>query len=112
MLVLIVRLCCGEDLKIGLYFNNFSQKASLLELKALLDEEREQRKEEREKAALDLKASIQRVQAEAQEEIKRHSDAALRREKEQQEMIYKLQVEMNQLVMVSCLFYETMMMNH
>nr|GMD36504.1 golgin subfamily A member 8J isoform X3 [Ipomoea batatas] len=68
-----------------------SQKASLLELKALLDEEREQRKEEREKAALDLKASIQRVQAEAQEEIKRHSDAALRREKEQQEMIYKLQ---------------------
>ncbi|CAH9145809.1 unnamed protein product [Cuscuta epithymum] len=68
-----------------------SQKASISELKALLDEERDQRKEEREKAALDLKASIQRVQVEAQEEIKRYSDAALRREKEQQEMINKLQ---------------------
>ncbi|XP_009605448.1 uncharacterized protein [Nicotiana tomentosiformis] len=68
-----------------------SQKASILELKALLDEEREQRKEEREKAALDLKTSIQRVQAEAQEEIKRLSESAIRREKEQQEIINKLQ---------------------
>ncbi|VFQ94633.1 unnamed protein product [Cuscuta campestris] len=68
-----------------------SQKASILELKALLDEEREQRKEEREKAASDLKASIQRAQAEAREELNRYSDAALRREKEQQEMINKLQ---------------------
>lgn len=68
-----------------------SQKASILELKALLDEEREQRKEEREKAALDLKTSTQRVQAEAQEEIRRLSESAIRREKEQQEIINKLQ---------------------
>ncbi|KAM7472121.1 hypothetical protein LguiA_010304 [Lonicera macranthoides] len=68
-----------------------SQKASISEFKALVDEEREQRREEREKAASDLKSSIQRVQAEAQEELKRISDAALRREKEQQEIINKLQ---------------------
>ncbi|KAM7508735.1 hypothetical protein LguiA_019188 [Lonicera macranthoides] len=68
-----------------------SQKASISELRALVNEEREQRKEEREKAAVDLKASIQRVQAEAQEELKRVSDNALRREKEQQEIINKLQ---------------------
>ncbi|PHU29173.1 hypothetical protein BC332_01266 [Capsicum chinense] len=68
-----------------------SQKASISELKALLDEEREQRKEEREKAALDLKTSTQRVQAEAQEEIRRLSESAVKREKEQQEIINKLQ---------------------
>ncbi|MCD7454079.1 hypothetical protein HAX54_023440 [Datura stramonium] len=68
-----------------------SQKASISELKALLDEEREQRKEEREKAALDLKTSTQRVQAEAQEEIRRLSESAIKREKEQQEIINKLQ---------------------
>ncbi|KAL3829586.1 hypothetical protein ACJIZ3_018388 [Penstemon smallii] len=68
-----------------------SQKASISELKTLLDEERDQRKEEREKASMDMKMSIQRVQAEAAEEIKRVSDGALRREKEQQEMINKLQ---------------------
>ncbi|KAK6140594.1 hypothetical protein DH2020_025658 [Rehmannia glutinosa] len=68
-----------------------SQKASISELKALLDEERDQRREEREKASLDMKMAIQRVQADATEEIKRVSDGALRREKEQQEMINKLQ---------------------
>ncbi|GFP82282.1 hypothetical protein PHJA_000371400 [Phtheirospermum japonicum] len=68
-----------------------SQKASISELKAVLDEERDQRREEREKASLDMKVALQRVQAEATEEIKRVSDAALRREKEQQEMINKLQ---------------------
>ncbi|KAK3036116.1 hypothetical protein RJ639_031697, partial [Escallonia herrerae] len=68
-----------------------SQKTSVSELKALIDEERDQRREEREKAAGDLKASVQRVQAEAQEELKRVSDAASRREKEQQEVINKLQ---------------------
>ncbi|CAI9101581.1 OLC1v1038945C1 [Oldenlandia corymbosa var. corymbosa] len=68
-----------------------SQKASISELKALLAEEHEQRREEREKAAADLKASIQRIQAEAQDEVKRISDAADKREKEQQEMINKLQ---------------------
>ncbi|XP_071932533.1 uncharacterized protein [Coffea arabica] len=68
-----------------------SQKASISELKASLDEERDQRREEREKAVEDLKISIQRIQAEAQEEMKRLSDAAAKREKEQQEVINKLQ---------------------
>ncbi|KAI3756845.1 hypothetical protein L1987_56668 [Smallanthus sonchifolius] len=68
-----------------------SQNASIAELKALLDEEREQRKEDREKAVANLTASIQRVKAEAQEELKRLSDASLRRENEQQEIINKLQ---------------------
>lgn len=69
-----------------------SQKDSISELKALLDEERDQRREEREKASVDMKMALQRVQAEATEEIKRLSDGALRREKELQEMINKLQV--------------------
>ncbi|KAF3439964.1 hypothetical protein FNV43_RR18242 [Rhamnella rubrinervis] len=68
-----------------------SQKVSIAELKAQLDEEREQRREEREKAAADLKAAVQRAQSEAEEELKRMSDAALRREREQQELINKLQ---------------------
>ncbi|KAJ9556423.1 hypothetical protein OSB04_011037 [Centaurea solstitialis] len=68
-----------------------SQNASISELKMLLDEEREQRKEDREKAVENLTASIQRVKAEAQEELKRLSDASLRRENEQQEIINKLQ---------------------
>ncbi|XP_022897142.1 coiled-coil domain-containing protein 186 isoform X2 [Olea europaea var. sylvestris] len=68
-----------------------SQQTSISELKTLLDEERDQRREEREKSAVDMKASMQRVQAEAEEETKRISDAALRREKEQQEIINKLQ---------------------
>ncbi|KAE9459996.1 hypothetical protein C3L33_08062, partial [Rhododendron williamsianum] len=82
----------------------FSQKASIAELKAQVDEEREQRREEREKAAVDLKLSIQRVQTEAQEELKRLSDAALRREREQQEVINKLQ----ELEKEGCLLVETL----
>lgn len=65
---------------------------SIAELKAQLDEEREQKREEREKAAADLKAAVQRAQLEAEEELKRLSDAALRRKREQQEVINKLQV--------------------
>nr|KYP64278.1 hypothetical protein KK1_018870 [Cajanus cajan] len=68
-----------------------SQKVNITELKEQLDEERTQRKEEREKAAGDLKASVHRAQSEAQEELKRFSDAALRRETELQEAINKLQ---------------------
>ncbi|KAL0428996.1 UNVERIFIED_CONTAM: hypothetical protein Sradi_0525600 [Sesamum radiatum] len=68
-----------------------SQKASISELKGLLDEERDQRREEREKASVDMKMAVQRVQAEATEEITRVSECALRREKELQEMINKLQ---------------------
>ncbi|GAB4861877.1 hypothetical protein Ancab_037132 [Ancistrocladus abbreviatus] len=68
-----------------------NQKASITELKVQLEEEREQRREEREKASADMKAAIQKVQSEAQDELKRLSDAALRREREQQEVITKLQ---------------------
>uniref|UniRef100_M1AYR0 Forkhead-associated domain-containing protein n=1 Tax=Solanum tuberosum TaxID=4113 RepID=M1AYR0_SOLTU len=78
-----------------------SQKLSISELKTLLDEEREQRKKEREKAALDLKTSTQRVQAEAQDEIRRLSESAIKREKEQQEIINKLQEDTRQKLVVS-----------
>lgn len=71
---------------------DFSQKTSITELKAQLDEERDQRREEREKAASDLKAAIQKAQSEAKDEIRQISDAALRREREQEEVISKLQV--------------------
>lgn len=69
-----------------------SQKLNIAELKEQLYEEQSQRKEEREKAATDLKAAVQRAQSEAQEELKRLSDAALKRERELQEAINKLQV--------------------
>ena len=69
-----------------------SQKVNIVELKEQLDDEQTQRKEEREKAAADLKAVIHRAQSEAEEEIRRLSDAALRRERELQEAINKLQV--------------------
>ncbi|KAL3381204.1 hypothetical protein AABB24_001372 [Solanum stoloniferum] len=81
-----------------------SQKLSISELKTLLDEEREQRKKEREKAALDLKTSTQRAQAEAQEEIRRLSESAIKREKEQQEIINKLQEDEKE----RCLLMETL----
>ncbi|KAH9627441.1 hypothetical protein KSS87_006132 [Heliosperma pusillum] len=68
-----------------------SQKAAIAELKTQLDEERDLRKEEREKAAADLKSAVQKVASEAQEELKRASDVALRREREQQEVINKFQ---------------------
>ncbi|GFY92436.1 SMAD/FHA domain-containing protein [Actinidia rufa] len=78
-----------------------SQKASISELKAQLYEERDQRREERGNAAIELKTSIQRVQAEAQEELKRLSDTSLRREREQQELINKLQEETRQKLVLS-----------
>ncbi|PWA70812.1 hypothetical protein CTI12_AA284810 [Artemisia annua] len=81
-----------------------SQKATIIELKNLLDEEREQRKEDREKAVANLTASIQRVKTEAQEELKRLSDASLRRENEQQEIINKLQESEKE----RCLLVETL----
>ncbi|KAK6920247.1 Forkhead-associated (FHA) domain [Dillenia turbinata] len=81
-----------------------SQKASIAELKAQLDEERDQRREEREKAAADLKAAIHRAQLEAQDELNRVADAALRREKEQQEVINKLQESEKE----RCLLVETL----
>lgn len=81
-----------------------SQKASISELKAQLNEEREQRREEREKAGADLKESIQRVQAEAQVEMKRVSEAFSKREKDQQELINKLQ----ELEKERCFLVETL----
>ncbi|XP_062090537.1 uncharacterized protein LOC133796865 isoform X2 [Humulus lupulus] len=81
-----------------------SQKASIAELKEQLDEEREQRREERENAATDLKAAVQRALSEAQEELKRSSDTALRREREQQEVINKLQESERE----RCLLVETL----
>jgi FKBP-type peptidyl-prolyl cis-trans isomerase len=81
-----------------------------------LDEERNQRREERETAIAELKAAIHRCQIEAQEELKRFSDAAMRHEREQQEVINKMkesekeksmQVEtlMSKLVCYSNLFH-------
>ncbi|KAM7261003.1 hypothetical protein ACFE04_026478 [Oxalis oulophora] len=67
-----------------------SQKADIGELKTQIDEERDQRRTEREKAAADLKAAIQKAQCEAQEELKRVSDSGSRRERELQEEINKL----------------------
>ncbi|GMI69669.1 hypothetical protein like AT2G45460 [Hibiscus trionum] len=68
-----------------------SQKSSMAELKVQLEEERDQRQEERERAAVDLKAAVQRVQSEAQEEMQRLSDVALKREEELEESINKLE---------------------
>ncbi|KAI4356821.1 hypothetical protein L6164_000808 [Bauhinia variegata] len=81
-----------------------SQTANITELKEQLDEERSLRKEEQEKAASDLKAAVHRVQSEAQEEFKRLSDTALRREKELQESINKLQESERE----RCLLVETL----
>jgi hypothetical protein len=81
-----------------------SQKASIAEIKAQLFEERDQRREEREKAVVDLKAAVQRAQSEAQEELKRLSDATLRREREQQEVINKFQESERE----RCLLVETL----
>ncbi|XP_054784057.1 uncharacterized protein LOC129291003 isoform X2 [Prosopis cineraria] len=81
-----------------------SQNVNIAELKEQLHEEQSQRKEEREKAAADLKAVVHRVQSEAQEELKRFSDDALRRERELQELIKKLQESERE----RCLLVETL----
>ena len=73
-------------------FLGSSQKASISELKERLDEEQEQRQAEREKAAADLKAAVQRAILEGQDELKRACDAAIKREREQQDVINKFQV--------------------
>ena len=70
-----------------------SQKEKIVELEEQLDDEWTRRKEEEEKAAADLNAAVHRAQSEAQEELRRLSDAALRRERELQEAINKLQFE-------------------
>lgn len=78
--------------------------ANIAELKEQLDEERTQRKEEREKAAADLKAAVNKAQSEAQEELKKLSDTSLRRERELQEAINKLQVWKFKCLIIKKLF--------
>ncbi|KAK8968516.1 hypothetical protein KSP40_PGU004419 [Platanthera guangdongensis] len=78
-----------------------SQKASISELEAQLDEERNQRREEWEKAEMDLKSAIQRAHLEAQEEIKRQADVYLRQHREQQEFITKLQEDARESLVTS-----------
>ncbi|XP_062209719.1 uncharacterized protein LOC133911480 isoform X2 [Phragmites australis] len=68
-----------------------SQKAVISELEGQLSEERNLRREERDKAAQDLKSALHKVQAEAQEEIKRQEESYLRQQREQKEVITKLQ---------------------
>ncbi|KAK8321736.1 hypothetical protein V6Z12_A12G119500 [Gossypium hirsutum] len=69
----------------------FSASMQSSELKVQLEEERDQRREEREKAVVDLKAAVQRAQSESQKELQRLSDIALKREKELEEAINKLE---------------------
>ncbi|XP_062216931.1 uncharacterized protein LOC133917020 isoform X2 [Phragmites australis] len=68
-----------------------SQKAIICELEGQLNEERNLRREERDKAAQDLKSALHKMQAEAQEEINRQAESYLRQQKEQKEVISKLQ---------------------
>ncbi|KAF8780461.1 hypothetical protein HU200_001585 [Digitaria exilis] len=68
-----------------------SQKATICELEERLSEERNFRREERDKAAQDLKSALHKVQTEAQEEIKRQAESYLRQQREQKEVISKLQ---------------------
>ncbi|XVF79916.1 hypothetical protein PTKIN_Ptkin15bG0028900 [Pterospermum kingtungense] len=67
------------------------QKASIAELKVQLDGERKQRQEKREKATVDLKVAVESAQTETQKELQRLSDVALKREKEQRELVNKLE---------------------
>lgn len=68
-----------------------SQKARISELEAQLDEERNQRRDERKNAAADLKSTLHKVKTEAQDEMKRQSDIYTRQIQEQEEKINKLQ---------------------
>ncbi|CAL4912339.1 unnamed protein product [Urochloa decumbens] len=68
-----------------------SQKAIISEIEGQLSEERNLRREERDKAAQDMKSALHRVQAEAQEEIKRQAESYLRQQREHKEVISKLQ---------------------
>ncbi|XP_057756317.1 uncharacterized protein LOC130975560 [Arachis stenosperma] len=79
-------------------------KVNIAELREQLDDERIQRKDEREKATSDLKAAVFRAQSEAQEELRRHTDASLRRERELHETINKLQESERE----RCLLVETL----
>ena len=77
------------------FWNISSQKAIICELEGQLSEERNLRREERDKAAHDLKSALHKVQAEAQDEIKKQAESYLRQQREQKEVISKLQVILN-----------------
>ncbi|KAH7444383.1 hypothetical protein KP509_02G076400 [Ceratopteris richardii] len=68
-----------------------SQRINIDELKEQLEDERNQRRSERERAEADLKSSIERVRLETAEELKRQSDSAAQQLREHLEMINKLQ---------------------
>ena len=74
--------CMWERKVIASCLCDHSQKVNMAELKEQLNEERSQWKEEWEKAAIDLKVAVHRVQSEAQEELKHPSNAAFRHETE------------------------------
>lgn len=71
---------------------HYSQKATISELEKQLEEERNQRREDREKGIADLRAALQKAHLESQEELKRQSEIASKQERELKEVINKLQV--------------------
>ncbi|RZC73175.1 hypothetical protein C5167_048655 [Papaver somniferum] len=68
-----------------------SQKATISEIEKQLEEERNQRREDREKGIADLRAALQKAHLESQEELKRQSEIASKQERELKEVINKLQ---------------------
>ncbi|KAJ1298992.1 hypothetical protein BS78_01G496900 [Paspalum vaginatum] len=85
------RLCASKQSRADADEIISSQKAIICELEGQLSEERNLRREERDKAAHDLKSALHKVQIETQEEIKRQAESYLRQQKEQKEVISKLQ---------------------
>ncbi|KAG0466814.1 hypothetical protein HPP92_018394 [Vanilla planifolia] len=78
-----------------------SQKVTISELEVHLDEERNQRRVDREKAEAGLKFALQKAHLEAQEEIKRQADLYSRQQREQQEFIAKIQEDARESLMTS-----------
>lgn len=68
-----------------------NQKSRISELEVQMDEERNQRREERDKAALDLQCALQKIREEAREEINCQAEVHFKQCKEQEEVINKLQ---------------------
>ncbi|WVZ55282.1 hypothetical protein U9M48_005963 [Paspalum notatum var. saurae] len=85
------RLCASKQSRADADEIISSQKAIICELEGQLSEERNLRREERDKAAHDLKSALHKVQIEAQEESKRQAESYLRQQREQKEVINKLQ---------------------
>ncbi|XP_051183507.1 uncharacterized protein [Lolium perenne] len=68
-----------------------SQKTNICELEEQLSDERNMRIEERDKAAEDLKSAVHKVQAEAEDKMKKQTEVYLKQQREQKEFITKLQ---------------------